>query len=180
MNKAIINPEKDRELAEIISRVIDEYNMDSNYDKFCARGHCYNQSQQFLDYVDHEVDIDIRWYLLQDEGLRLIEGLFEIDRPEEMLLDYNDLYDNEYDEFMDLYGDNPGLDDPEELSYLIWEYIKNYASEDRIEEFYEFEHVWLETYNRLIIDFTADQFKNAINNNNRNIASRYEDNPHGK
>lgn len=115
-----------------------------------ARGQCYNEAESFY------------WWLVEEKGLenvRVVDGLFEIDRPVDLPLSLQDLKSDEYEEFLDLYDDNFDLYTEEELSEVIWEYVNKYT--DRRSDFYYIPHAWVEV-DGIIIDVTVEQFDKAI------------------
>ena len=169
-DKAIINPSRDEELAILLNDIIKLYRKEVQVN--IDRGQCFRESYRFVDwlasnnFINKSIEADI-W-----------EGLYIIDSPEKLPLTIMDLEQHEYDEFMDLYEDTmPPYDYRDgvveyELSELIWKYLLEHASEDRLSEFYAFNHAWVDI-DGLIIDFTWEQFKDALDDL-ENLEERYE------
>ena len=172
LDTAFINPEDDRQLAKNINFILLEYR--KRYNPKAERHTCYEESSRFVKYVrDHYWDI----YLdLKNKGLDVIEGYFEIDRPEKLPLDLQDLDSYEYNEFLDTFEEEIDIKNKVELSEAIWLYLKQKAEEneeakDRLEDFYFFDHAWVEV-GALIIDFTVGQFINTLEQD-KDILQRY-------
>lgn len=160
LDKAIINPEVDIELAELINEIIKLFRSKNIINE--ERGFCYDVSRTFYNYCKQ----------LGIPKLRLIEGLFEIDNPEALPLGTMDLKQTEYDRFMDEYELDIDFTDDKEISEYIWQFVQENLSDDEIESFYNFEHVWVEI-DGIIVDFTWTQFINAINTID-NLIDRYD------
>lgn len=167
-DKAIINPYNNLGLSEILNDVIKEYR-DKEY--ICdKRGQCYEESNNFVFWLqDNYTDL---FEELKEYGLQVVYGIFEIDNPALLPLELQDLEKDEYEEFLDLYEEDIDLNDEEELSDTIWEYITENADDSRIESFYMFDHAWVDI-DGLIIDFTWAQFIEAIEDTG-NLADRYQ------
>lgn len=165
LDKAIINPEVDIELAELINEIVEMFRSKNIINE--ERGFCYAVSRTFYNFCK-QLDIP---------KLRLMQGLFEIDNPEALPLNIMDLMQDEYEAFMDEYELDVDFTDDKEVSEYIWSFVQENLSDDEIENFYQFEHSWVEI-DDIIVDFTWSQFKNAINTTD-NLIDRY-DTSHGR
>jgi len=157
-DKAIINPNDWINMANIINPLIKEYRKSSiiNTD----RGFCKRESDNFIFWLQDEHK-DIFDNLVDTANIKVVDGYFNIDYPEGIDLDIMDLNSVEGLEFMDLYEDNVDFTDNRDVSHYIWEYIQHYVDDDRLGDFYSYNHAWIDL-DGLIIDFTWEQFKNAI------------------
>ena len=165
---ALINYFSNFGLADMLNPIIIEYR-EAEYIDEC-RGQCYNEADNFVYWLqDNYQDVFLD---LKDMGLQRVDGLFNIDDPEKLPLEVQDLEQDEYEEFMSLYEDDVDFNDPEDVSYYVWSYLQEYAEEDRIGDFYAFNHAWVDV-DGFIIDFTWPQFRQAIDNT-ENLADRYE------
>lgn len=157
---AIVNPESNPELAELLNPIVKEF---KNKNKLCQsnRGFCFTHSEDFVDWLRDEYPVLYR-KLLQ-RGIEKIEGVFQIDNPEKLYLEPSDLESKEYEAFMDDYEDEffKAQNDRREVSDLIWKWAKENI--DYLDDFYYMNHGWVEIEG-LIIDFTWLQFRHAINN----------------
>ena len=169
-DKAIINPNSDIELASLMNDIIKLYRKE--HEVYVERGQCFRQSMLFIDWLFKE------GFTNDNFIAEVWEGLYIIDNPEKLPLNIMDLEQDEYEEFMDLYEDvMPPTDYSDgvveyELSELIWKYLIEYVSEDRLSEFFAFDHAWVDI-DGLIIDFTWEQFKDALDDL-ENLRERYE------
>ena len=156
---SIVNPEDNPELAELLNPVVKEF---KNKGELCQsnRGFCFKHSKEFLEWVDTEYPVLYKNLLKQ--GIEPIEGLFQVDNPEKLPLEDADLYDYEYEKFLDEYEEDyfQADGDKKEISNLIWKWAKDNL--ERLNDFYYMNHGWIEV-DGLIIDFTWLQFRHAIN-----------------
>lgn len=169
-DEAIVNPEQNIELAKKLNPIIIEYRESANV---CNSRHaCYEESKKFYNWLKD--NYENLFEELIEQGLEVAEGLFEIDNPEMLPLNEIDLENEELKEFLNLYQEQIDFLDTKNFSRLIWQYIINYAEEDRINDFFYMYHYWIEIVNEgMVIDFTWNQFENAIEDKS-NIINRYE------
>lgn len=118
-----------------------------------TRGQCLQESFEFAVYLEE-------LGLIPGEDFDIVWGHFEIDNPENLPLTFQDLYTEEYNEFLDLYEDDIDTGDPDDISYWIWQYIQRYKP-GRISKFYLIPHAWVEVYG-VIVDVTKEQFSNSV------------------
>lgn len=168
LDKAIMNcDESNIEMAKLLNPIIAEYRLNSKIDE--SRGQCYNECDNFVYWLqDNKPEL---YSELEELGLNRIEGSFQIDYPEKLPLTLQDLNTEEYKNFLDLYEKDVDLHDEEDTSHYIWKYIKENL-QDKIHHYYSYNHAWL-FVDGLIIDFTWEQFKNAIDDK-ENILFRYD------
>lgn len=167
-DKALVNYYVNIGLSERLAPIIKQYRSEIDIDE--CRGQCYNEADKFIYWLqDNDWDLFLE---LQDMGLQRVDGLFVIDDPEKLPLEFQDLEQDEYEEFLNLYDDDIDPSDPEDISYYIWQYLQEYADEDRLGDFYAFNHAWIDI-DGYIIDFSWPQFKEAIDNTG-NLEDRYE------
>lgn len=167
-DKALVNYYANIGLSERLIPVIKKYRAEVNIDE--CRGQCYNEADKFVYWLqDNDWDLFLE---LQDMGLQRVDGLFVIDNPEKLPLEVQDLEQDEYEAFMSLYEDDVDFNDPADVSYYVWKYLEEYANEDRLSDFYAFNHAWVDI-DGYIIDFTWPQFRQAIDNTG-NLVDRYE------
>jgi hypothetical protein len=166
---SIVNPEVNPELAKLLNPVVKEF---KNKNKLCQsnRGFCFIHSKDFLKWVDTEYPVLYR--KLTGRGIKAIEGLFQLDDPEKLPLEDADLYDFEFEKFLDENEEEyfQAQGEPRDMSKLIWEWSQKNI--ERLDDFYYMNHGWIEVGD-LIIDFTWLQFRHAINNKVP-LSERYE------
>jgi len=166
---ALINYYDDTELSNILDPLIKEYRTKEDVD--ICRGQCYNESDKFINWLEKNHNEIFKE--LDELGMQRYDGLFSIDSPEKLPLEIQDLEQDEYEEFMDLYEDDVDFHNPENVSYYVWLYLQNYADDERINDFFVMNHSWIDIEGMFIIDFTWQQFKNAIINT-EDLIDRYE------
>ena len=167
-DKAMVNFFDNVGLADMLNPTIKEYRELENIDE--CRGQCYDEANKFVYWLqDNKPKL---YENLLDRGLQRVDGFFIIDEPEKLPLEFQDLEQDEYEEFLNLYEDDFDPNDPKDISYYIWKYLEEYANEDRLSDFYAFDHAWVDI-DGFIIDFTWTQFKNAIYDTG-NLIERYE------
>ncbi len=157
---SIVNPEDNPELANLLNPVVKEF---KNKNELCQsnRGLCFKHSKDFIEWVQNEYPVLYRKLL--GRGIKPIEGLFQIDNPEKLPLEDADLYDYEFEDFLNKHEDDYYYDSHNKmnLSKLIWKWAE--ANLERLDDFYYMNHGWVEV-DGLILDFTWLQFRHAINN----------------
>ena len=165
---AIINPEVNPGLAKLLNPVVKEF---INKNKLCQsnRGFCVKHSNDFITWLKNEYPV-LHKNLLK-KGLELVKGLYKIDNPEKLYLEPLDLYEDEWEDFLDKYEDDYFYieKDKKEVSELIWKWAQE--SLERLDDFYYVTHGWIKVEG-LIIDFTWLQFRRAINDKN-SLRKRY-------
>jgi hypothetical protein len=156
---AIVNPQSNLELTNLLNPIVIEFkekNKLSSYD----RGSCFARSNDFIQWL--KKTYPALYENLLNKGIDTMEGLFQIDNPPKLPLEISDLYDDEFEDFLDKHGEEYSRIEGKtnEISELIWKWAKENL--ERLDDFYYMSHGWVEVDN-LIIDFTWPQFKNSIN-----------------
>jgi hypothetical protein len=159
---AIINGEDNPKLANLLNPVVVEFKNKSN---LCQsnRGYCYIHSEDFVEWLKENYPVLYKnLSKLSFEGVEIVIGQIQIDHPEKLPLGEEDLYPEEWEDFLTKHGEEyDKLGDDFKKSELIWKWAKKNL--DRLDDFYYMSHSWVEIYGT-IIDFTWLQFRHAINN----------------
>lgn len=163
---AIINPETNPELADLMNPLVKEFKInmitcDAN------RGPCYNNSKDFLKWLESKYPTQYK--NLKAKGIQMIEGLFKVDDPRGIKMTLADINDYEMEEFMIWVGEDYDIDN-EDFTLDLLEFLAE-RYEDDLDDLFYWNHGWVEV-NGLIIDLTWQQFRHAINNK-ENLEERY-------
>jgi hypothetical protein len=166
-DKAMVNYYSNLGLADMLNPVIKQYRKEVYINS--SNGQCYNESDKFINWLSSNFSNLYR--VLETYGIKRHEGYFGVDYPGKLLLGLGHLEKDEYDVFMDLYEDS--WDSPKELSELIWDFLEKLYKDDpaKLGDLYEVDHGWV-GIDDFIIDFTWEQFKNAIKDT-KNLVDRY-------
>jgi len=161
LDKAIINGNPTSQFVRELNAAIGQYRKQAN--AICIdRGFCFDERDNFYNWLEKN-----KPELIKGEDVLLVDGQFSIDYPWLLPLNLIDMEQDEYNAFLDYIeedlGDNLNRYSPMELSEAIYNFLIDYRDEDDIGDLYFFEHAWLD-FDGLIIDFTWEQFKNAIQN----------------
>lgn len=163
---AIINPETNPELAELMNPLVKEFKInmitcDAN------RGPCYRNSEDFLKWLKFKYPIQYK--NLKAKGLKTISGLFKIDNPQGIKMSISDLNNEELNDFIDWAGIGYNVDNKNFTADLIEFLAERYP--DDLDDLFYWNHGWVEI-DSLIIDLTWQQFRHAINDK-KNLEERY-------
>jgi len=169
LDKAIINGNPASQFVRELNAAIKQYRKQAN--AICIdRGFCFSERDNFYNWLKDNYP-----ELLEDD-VKVIEGQFYIDYPWLLPLNLSDMEKDEYNAFLDYIeeelGDNLNQYSPMELSEAIYNFLIDYRDEDNIGDLQFFEHAWLD-FDGLIVDFTWEQFKNAIQNTD-DLDTRYQ------
>jgi len=135
-----------QEVLDLVNQYIEENGVDT------TRGACFEESANLYFYL-----LD---YGVPQDSLELVEGVFEVENPVGLKLNFQDLYSDELDLFLSKYEGIIDFDKELELSEAIFEFITEYKPE-RINDFFLINHGWVE-YEGYIIDITKEQFEDAV------------------
>lgn len=170
IDSSIINAEDNLELANYLNAVVKEFKSITDI-HYANRGYCFIHSHEFLKWIEDRYPI--LYSKLSNLGAKVVDGLFQIDYPIRLPLDLNDLDQKNYEKFMLENEEEYYIIEDEiyERSEMIWEWVVHNMTEEEILSFHFIEHSWVEIGN-LIIDFTQQQFRHAIDSK-EDLKARY-------
>lgn len=152
-DRAIINPEDDIELSRLLTDILSLYREKHHVSE--KRDRCFDESNTFQYYLEKEYP---------EIKAELIESRFRIDDPIRLPLDMNDLKSSEDRAFRKIYSSKDIKAMKKlELSKLIYDFIVEYHHGKVPADLLSFYHVYLLIEDRIIVDLTCKQFKNAVN-----------------